>query len=139
MLYLIGSLTFVKLLIIWEENLHWKKKNFNIEKNCRVELWYTLNVFHTSLSFYATQIVNPFLNSRVSAKLDKVERQYGEISLRGCKERCNILYTHDSIYYCRIMINRSVGQKWVHNELIFDMINFNSPFYFALNIACHID
>ena len=41
--------------------------------NCSAELGNTTNVFHTPLPFYATQIINPFLNSWVSANHDKVE------------------------------------------------------------------
>ena len=34
-------------------------------------LWNTANVFYTP--FYETQIINPFLNSMISANLDKVD------------------------------------------------------------------
>ena len=33
----------------------------------------TANVFHTLLPFYATQTINPFLNSRISSNHDKME------------------------------------------------------------------
>ena len=41
--------------------------------NCRMELLNTANVFHITLSFYATQIIKPFLKSRISANHIKVE------------------------------------------------------------------
>ena len=47
-----------------------KKRFYNRET---IELCNTSNVFHTPLSFYATQIINPFLNSRISANHDKVD------------------------------------------------------------------
>ena len=38
-----------------------------------MELLNTANVFHTTLTFYAIQIINQLLNSRISANHDKVE------------------------------------------------------------------
>ena len=45
----------------------------------------TVNVFHIPLSLYATQINNPFLNSRISANHYKVDElsANGELLIKG--------------------------------------------------------
>ena len=37
------------------------------------KLWNTANAFHTPLPFYATHVINPFLNSGISANHDEIE------------------------------------------------------------------
>ena len=61
-------------------NLLWLPSSMSLQKNCmknnyRVELWNTPNFFHTTLPFYATQIISPFFNLRISAN--------GEILIKG--------------------------------------------------------
>ena len=61
--------------------------------NFHAELRKTANVFHTPpLSFYASQIIIPFLNSRTSANHDKVDglSANGEIFIRGLFLYCRI-------------------------------------------------
>ena len=45
------------------------KSDFSIEKHLRAELRHSANVFYAPLPFYATKFINPFLNSRISARL----------------------------------------------------------------------
>ena len=48
-----------------------QKRDFVIEKQIARHLCNTMNVFQTTLPFYATQMINPFLNLRISANHDK--------------------------------------------------------------------
>ena len=56
------------------------KRYFIIEKQML-----QMSFFHITLPLYATQIINPFLNSRISANHDKKERLRvnGEILIFG--------------------------------------------------------
>ena len=57
------------------------KKTFTAKFNCTVttkeilnrETFFALNHRDTASVFYETQIINPFLNSRISANQDKVD------------------------------------------------------------------
>ena len=62
-----------------------------------------MNVFQTPLPFYATQIINPFLNSRISANHDKVEGHSakGEILI---KEIDTILKPRLFLSLCRLIL-----------------------------------
>ena len=54
--------------------------------NFHVESFNAANVFHTpSLPFYAINMINPLLNSRISTNHDKVEGHSanGEILIKG--------------------------------------------------------
>ena len=54
----------------------------------------TPNVFNTPLHFYSTQIIRPFLNSRISARHDKVDGHpaNGEILIKGLFLYCRISF-----------------------------------------------
>ena len=51
----------------------------------RDNVMHAANVFHTPLPFYATQIIDSFLNSMISAHHDKVGEHSanGEILIKG--------------------------------------------------------
>ena len=50
------------------------KGDFIIEKQLPRRIRNTQNDIHTPLPLYATSLIIPFLNSRISANHDKVER-----------------------------------------------------------------
>ena len=67
--YLVSILSFIYMFLQLPI-----KDFFWLRNNCRVEIWNKPNFFHRSLPFYAIQIINLFLNSRISANHDKLER-----------------------------------------------------------------
>ena len=86
--------TKVKLLILNNFGLGPNKRDYIIGKHLRVELLNTPNVFHIPLLFYATQVFNSFLNSRIAANHDKVERfsANGEIPVKWFVLYCRIVF-----------------------------------------------
>ena len=57
------------------------KEIFNRETNSAA--FYAIYVFTTLLPFYATQIINPFLTSRISAKHEKGEEYKTRVDIRA--------------------------------------------------------
>ena len=80
--------------------------------NCHVELYNTANVFHTPPpSFLETQIISPFLYSRISANPDKVKGHStnDEILVKGFRTICIIkwlefLYFKMNSLFCRFVV-----------------------------------
>ena len=74
----------LRLYIIWYqiETVHLYKRDFIVEKYLHVVLW---NISNIPLPFYATQIINIFLNSSITANHDKVDwlSANGEIFIKG--------------------------------------------------------
>ena len=52
------------------------------------------------MSLFITQIINPFLNSRITANNDKVERHLatGKILIKGWKLYCKLTFIFISVY-----------------------------------------
>jgi hypothetical protein len=60
------------------------KRDLIIDKQITRLFCYTTNVYQTPLLFYATQLIKPFLNSRISSNHKKVEgiQPSGEIPIK---------------------------------------------------------
>ena len=55
------------------------QKKFTIEKQTALHTCNTANVYQTPLPFYATQTIDPFTNSIISAYHEKVEKFYQKV------------------------------------------------------------
>ena len=60
-----------KSKMFWSKHIPYKKRDFIIEKKFCGISFNTINIFQIPLSFYATQIISPFLTLRISANHDK--------------------------------------------------------------------
>ena len=69
----LSTFKFIYLSSLFTVKFIYQKSFYDRQTNGHAELWKAVNIFHISLPFYVTQIINSFLKSMISANHDKVD------------------------------------------------------------------